>query len=190
MRKEKITDFVSLIYGRILSKEMRSSKKGFRAGFPCFIINGKYIQIGNSYLFKGCRIEAIDWYQGKIYKPQIIIEDGVNINPDCHIGAIHKIVIEENVLIGSHVLITDHFHGKIEAEELKIPPVKRKLYSKGPVIIKRNVWIGENAVILPGVTIGENAIIGANAVVTKDVPSNAVVGGNPARVIKDLTGIG
>lgn len=186
MRKQKRTDLLALAYGWIIARKMKKSKKGLRAVFPCFILNSKYMETGAAYLFKGCRIEAIDCYKGKIYRPQIIIEDGVSINANCHIGAINKIVIEKNVLIGSNVLITDHFHGKIEAGELKIPPVKRKLYSKGPVIIKRNVWIGENAVILPGVTIGENAIVGAGAVVTKDVPSNAVVGGNPARVIKTL----
>jgi acetyltransferase-like isoleucine patch superfamily enzyme len=53
-----------------------------------------------------------------------------------------------------------------------------------PVHIKKNVWIGVNVTILAGVTIGENAIIGAGSVVTKDVPANAVVVGNPARVIK------
>lgn len=55
-----------------------------------------------------------------------------------------------------------------------------------PVHIKRNVWIGVNVTILPGVTIGENAVVGAGAVVTKDVPDNAVVVGNPARIIKYL----
>jgi len=55
-----------------------------------------------------------------------------------------------------------------------------------PVHIKKNVWIGVNTTILPGVTIGENAIVGACSVVTKDVPDNAVVVGNPARVIKYL----
>ena len=52
--------------------------------------------------------------------------------------------------------------------------------------IKQNVWIGEKASIMPGVTIGKGAIVGANAVVTKDVPDFAVVGGNPAKIIKLL----
>lgn len=58
---------------------------------------------------------------------------------------------------------------------------------KGPVVIGNNVWIGESARILSGVTIGDGAIIGANAVVTHDVPSGAVVGGVPAKVIKMMT---
>ena len=64
--------------------------------------------------------------------------------------------------------------------------MKRKLISKGPVIISDNVWVGEGVVILPDVSIGKNAIIGANTVVTKDVPDNAVVAGNPAKLIKIL----
>ncbi len=56
--------------------------------------------------------------------------------------------------------------------------------SKGAVIIKDNVWVGEGVAILSGVTIGENAIIATNAVVTKDVPANSVVGGIPAKIIK------
>lgn len=155
--------------------------------FPFYYRGEKYFSFGKHIrLGRGARIEALDQYCGKKYKPQIIIMDGVTTSPNIHIGAISKIVIGKGVLIGANVLITDHYHGKIDTEELKIPPAKRKLYSKGPVIIEDNVWIGENVAILPGVTIGKNAIIGANSVVTKDVPSNSVVGGNPARVIKSL----
>ena len=60
------------------------------------------------------------------------------------------------------------------------------MYSKGPVIIQDNVWIGEKATILPGVTIGEGAIIGANSVVTKDVPAKSLVVGCPAKIVKTL----
>ena len=65
-----------------------------------------------------------------------------------------------------------------------MPANMRPMYSKGPVVIEDNVWIGEMVCILPNVRIGKGSIIGANAVVTKDVPANALVGGNPARVIK------
>ena len=55
-----------------------------------------------------------------------------------------------------------------------------------PVRIEDNVWIGGGAILLPGVTVGDNSVIGAGAVVTRDVPANTVVAGNPARVIREL----
>jgi len=103
-----------------------------------------------------------------------------------HIGCTNKIVIGDNVLIASRVYITDHSHGEVTIDALNIPPNFRPIISKGPVIIEDNVWIGEGVCILSGVTIGKNAIIGANSVVTKNVSPNSVVGGVPARVIKQL----
>ena len=80
--------------------------------------------------------------------------------------------------------ISDNNHGSTDFDTLHEVSVNRKLYTKGPVIIGNNVWIGDKATILGGVTIGDGAVIAANAVVTKDVPAYSVVGGNPARVIK------
>ncbi|HJA54209.1 MAG TPA: hypothetical protein H9951_02305 [Candidatus Bacteroides intestinigallinarum] len=88
--------------------------------------------------------------------------------------------------MGSKVYITDHFHGHIKEFEKDIPPFKRELYSKGEVYIDKNVWIGDAVVIMPGVFVGEGAIIGANAVVTRDVPPFSVVGGVPAKILKQL----
>ena len=97
------------------------------------------------------------------------------------------IKIDSNVLIGSRVLITDHSHGNNEIADLLLPPSQRVLYSKGPVIIEENVWIGDGAAVLPNVTIGKNSIIGANTVITKDVPPNCIVVGNPARIVKTFS---
>ena len=72
------------------------------------------------------------------------------------------------------------------AESMKKSPVEREIYSKGAVRIGNNVWIGDKATILPGVTIGDGVIIGANSVVTKNIPDYCVVGGNPAKVIKSI----
>lgn len=55
-----------------------------------------------------------------------------------------------------------------------------------PILIKRNAWIGAGATILPGVTIGENSVVAAGAVVSKDVPDNVVVGGVPAKILKEI----
>lgn len=151
------------------------------------IKNSCYISIGDNFgAIKNIRIEAWDEYMGEKFSPEIIIGNNVIMNNDIHIGCINKIVIGNNVLMASRIYISDHFHGEITTSAISLPPEKRRLYTKGAVIVGDNVWIGEGVCIMPGVTIGANAIIGANAVVTRDVPLNAVVGGNPARIIKQL----
>lgn len=101
-----------------------------------------------------------------------------------HITCANRVVIGDNCLTGKWVTITDNSHGETDYESLCMPPGKRPVTSKGPVIIGNNVWIGDKATILPGVTIGDGVVVAANAVVTKDVPAYSVVAGNPARIIK------
>lgn len=154
---------------------------------PCIIKNPQYISIGNNFTsLYNLRLEAWDQYAGQHFHPSLVIGDNVNMNTDCHIGCIELVEIGNNVLIASRVYISDHSHGDISAEALAQPPVDRPLRTKGPVRIEDNVWLGEGVCVLPGVTIGRNAIVGANAVVTRNVPANSVVGGNPARIIKQF----
>ena len=101
-----------------------------------------------------------------------------------HITATNEIIIGNNCLTGKWVTISDNNHGATSLEDLQLPPLRRKVVSKGPVIIGNNVWIGDKATILGGVIIGDGAVVAANSVVTKDVPAYSVVAGNPARVIK------
>lgn len=68
-----------------------------------------------------------------------------------------------------------------------MPPIKRQLNSKGETIIGNKVWLGDNVVVLSGVKIGNNSIIGANSVVTKDIPSFSIAVGSPAKVIKTIS---
>lgn len=155
--------------------------------FPITSYGLKYISVGSN--FNACsrlRIEAYDKHLNSSYTPEIIIGDNVNIGYDCHIGCVNKIIIGDNVLMASKIFITDHFHGDTSENNIKLPPNLRPVISKGPVIIEDNVWIGESVSIMPNVTIGKNSIIGANAVITKDVPENSVVAGNPAKIIKKL----
>ncbi|MBP1617531.1 MAG: putative acetyltransferase [Bacteroidetes bacterium] len=161
--------------------------KGFRVEYPLRLLGGKDISIGNYFnAFGRLRLEAFDNHNGYKFSPEIIIGNNVSLNFDCHIGCINRIKIGDNVLIASRVSILDHSHGEISSEALGIPPSKRKIVSKGPIIIEDNVWIGEGAVILPNVIIGKNTIIGANSVVTKSFPANSVIGGIPAKLIKQL----
>jgi maltose O-acetyltransferase len=101
-------------------------------------------------------------------------------NFDCTILDVCEVRIGDNCMMGPGVHIYTAMH--------PLDPTERnsgREYAK-PVTIGDNVWIGGAAVINPGVTIGDNAVIASGAVVTKDVPADTVVGGNPAKVIKQL----
>lgn len=92
------------------------------------------------------------------------------------IGAFKSIELGNNVRCGANTLITDaDWH--LDDPRAGVPK---------PVIIKDNVWLGVNAVVMKGVTIGENTVIGANSVVTKSIPANVIAAGNPCKVIKQL----
>lgn len=151
------------------------------------IANPHCISIGdNFYGGYNLRMEAILKYNHQQFDPKIEIGNNVKINNDVHIGCIDKIVIGNNVLMASRIYIADHSHGDTNERSMILPPSMRNITSKGPVIVKDNVWIGEGACILSGVTIGYNVIIGANAVVTKDIPDNSIAVGSPARIVKTV----
>ena len=118
--------------------------------------------------------------------PVLEIGNHVNIGDDSNISCINKISIHDGVRLGRKVMINDNSHGNFTIEDLKKSPIDRCLISKGPIIIEKNVWIGEMAIILGNVHIGEGAIVAANAVVTKDVPPFSIATGVPARILKRL----
>jgi acetyltransferase-like isoleucine patch superfamily enzyme len=151
------------------------------------LVGSKYINIGDNVIFnENIVLTAWDNYYGQQFSPQITIGNGSNIGGYSKITAINKITIGNDVLIGRNVLITDHVHGHSLRELLDIPPSKRNLYSRGHVIIEDNVWLGEKVSVLPGVTIGKGSIIGANAVVTKNIPAYCIACGIPAKIIKTM----
>ena len=85
---------------------------------PVYFKNPKYFSIGSNFSAgPGLRIEAWDNYEGDSFVPEIIIGNSVAINWNVHIGAINRIEIQDNVLIGSNVLITDHAHGNITLDD-------------------------------------------------------------------------
>jgi acetyltransferase-like isoleucine patch superfamily enzyme len=108
------------------------------------------------------------------------IGKNVFINHACSCVDLGGITIEDNVLIGPRVNLVSENH--------PLSPSEREYLIGNPVVIKRNAWIGAAATILPGITVGENSIVAAGSVVTKDVPPNTIVGGVPARIMKEIEG--
>ncbi|MDE6378964.1 MAG: acyltransferase [Muribaculaceae bacterium] len=152
------------------------------------LVGEKYISVGEEcYFGKDVQLTATDSFEGQTFSPSITIGNNCSIHDYAHVTAINCIHIGNNVRTGKNVLITDNAHGASDPVILDMAPNHRPLYSKGPVIIEDNVWIGAKSSIMPGVTIGRGAIIGAGSVVTKDIPSYALAAGNPARVIKIMS---
>lgn len=112
------------------------------------------------------------------YGKNIRLGQNVFINFDCIFLDLGGITIDDNVMIAPKVSLLSEGH--------PIPSENRHSLVPGHIHIKRNTWIGANATILPGVTIGENAVVAAGAVVNRDVPDHAVVGGVPAKIIKTI----
>lgn len=114
-------------------------------------------------------------------QPTLRIGDGTYIGRFAQINAWRSVTIGRNVLIADRVFISDADH------TFSDPATPIRLQGDsflGAVTLHDGCWIGIGAVILPGVTVGRNAVVAANAVVTGDVPDHTVVGGIPARVIK------
>src|SRR4051812_32122218 len=106
------------------------------------------------------------------------IGKNVFINHACSFLDMGGITIEDEVLIGPKVNLITENH--------PLDPANRRALVTKPIVVKRKAWIGAAATILPGVTIGENSVVAAGAVVSKDVPDNTIVGGVPAKVLKNL----
>ena len=148
----------------------------FNRIFKAIFLN---VSIGNSCSFRrvqfkgkariedGCRISG---------QPKIIIGKNFYLNANCHL--LGEITIGNDVMVGPQTVFWSRDHGS----SIGTPMNKQSHISK-PIIIHNDVWIGANVTILKGVTINNGSIIAAGAVVTRDVPANAIVGGTPAKII-------
>lgn len=176
---------IAIIRSYWLSLEFSVIGKNVYFGKNFYGLGMKYIKLGNKVVLgNNCVLTAWSQYKGMFFSPSISIGNYCSFGEYNHITSINKIEIGDGLLTGRWVTISDNSHGNTHKKALESPPAERPLISKGPVIIGRNVWIGDKATILSGVTIGDCAVIAANTVVTKDVPSYSVVAGIPARIIK------
>jgi acetyltransferase-like isoleucine patch superfamily enzyme len=147
----------------------------------CFVCPGVKFEIGPdarvvlgrwSWVGDGCKIRA---HEG-------IIAIGAKsvLGQECTLSCYQQISIGRECIIADRTMMIDFDHGTAEVERA----IREQGIYKRDVRIGHNVWIGYGACILRGVTVGDNAVVGTSAVVTSDVPEDAVVGGAPARVLR------
>ena len=111
---------------------------------------------------------------------KLVIEEGCTIGNFNHIYATQSIILHKNVLTADKVYISDNLHGY---ENITVPIQQQPVIQKGEVEIGEGSWLGENVCVL-GAKIGKHCVVGANSVVTKDIPDYSIVVGAPAKIIK------
>lgn len=169
-----------------LLKTKLIDKRGRLFRFPIVIRGRKYIDFGMSLTTGvGCRFDCFPGIDSAAKK--LVFGKNVQINDYVHIVAMEKVTIGDDVLMASHVFISDNSHGSYKGDELdsdpRVPPIQRE-YRTSPVTIGKSSWIGEGVIIMPGVSIGEGCVIGAHSIVNRDIPNYTVAVGTPIRLIK------
>jgi len=140
-----------------------------RGGGEIGIIIGEDVIIG--------RHSAIQAKNGSIQ-----IGKKTNIGPQCVISANNSVTLGEELLIGAFCYIGG---GLYHSERTDIPMVRQGMYSKGPLIIEDDVWLGAGSIVLDGIHVGRGCIVGAGSVVTRNLPEYSVAVGTPAKVIRE-----
>jgi acetyltransferase-like isoleucine patch superfamily enzyme len=172
---------------RMLPGQVRARSFGLRGrqvtlGKGSLITCADRITVGDRVAIRaGARLECVaahdDGEPGRL-----VIGAGVLCEHRVHLGCAYRIEIGEGTLIASDVTIIDHDH------TMPGPRDPRRILDMelagAPIMIGRNVWLGEKSSVLKGVTIGDGAVVGAHAVVTRDIPARAIAVGIPARVIR------
>lgn len=158
---------------------------GWRVAFNkgTVIKNAKYISLGNNvYLGKNSFLQVPrEHISHNSSKPKLIIEDDVSVNIGTMISAVKSIHIKKGVGIAQYCFIGDHDH---DYKNISKPIRHQPLANVAPIIINEGTWIANKVTVCSGVTIGKHCVIGANSVVTKDIPDYSVAVGAPAKVIK------
>ncbi|MEH3054114.1 MAG: acyltransferase [Patulibacter minatonensis] len=155
-----------------------------RRSFPRWPLHGadvlEMLRDGRLTLGEQVHLEPNVWITGGP-EATIAIGGGTFLNQGVMVSAADSITIGEHCMFANGSLITDANH---RFDDLELPIPWQGFTSKGPVVIGDNVWAGANVVITSGVTIGRRTVIGANSVVTSDLPDFAICAGAPAKVLR------
>lgn len=162
-------------------------RKGIYLG-PMAEVNGaECMEISPGFYVRyGLWMDAITRYRGQVFFPTLQVGRNFSASRFLHIACINKVTIGDDCLFGSNIIVTDHSHGN-PRELLKDPPnspISQPLFSNGEVLIGDRVWLGDNVVILPGSLIGNDVIVGANSVVSGELPPGHICVGVPCRPIR------
>lgn len=182
-KKNKFERAISMCratYSIVHRKEFSAIGKKSYFMKPIFLSGTKYIEMGEDVgIWNNARVEVIDRWNNQTFMPKLVIGNNVKIGQDLHIACADSITIEDDVLISSGVFITDLSHITDDYDKAVL---EQDITTK-PVKICKGAFIGKDCMIMPGVTLGRHCVVGANAVVTKDVPECTTVAGVPARKI-------
>ena len=152
-----------------------------RTDGPAFVGPGVKLEIGRdavlhlgrwSWIGHGCKI--------RVHEGEVRIGAKTVLGQECTISAYQHVSIGRECIVADRAMLIDFDHGMVEVER----PIRAQGIYKRDVRIGHNVWVGYGACFLRGVTVGDNSVVGTYAVVTKDVPENAVVAGAPARILR------
>jgi acetyltransferase-like isoleucine patch superfamily enzyme len=147
----------------------------------CFICPGVKFEIGpNAKLHIGRWTWIGHGSKIRVHEGEVRIGAKTVMGQECTISAYQHVEIGRECILADRVMLIDFDHGVVEVER----PIRLQGIYKRDVKVGSNVWMGYGACVLRGVSVGDNAILGTNAVATKDVPANAVVGGVPAQLIR------
>ncbi len=165
----KATAFLRHSFVRVwLRNRFLAKQYGFVGPHCSIFVVGQHSRIKhgrNLVLARFCELQS---------RGELQIGDNFFANDFVRVIAVQRICIGDNCLLAPYVSLLDHDHSAVDRTE----------FVSDPIVIGNNVWIGEKATILKGVVIGDNTIVGAGAVVSKSMPADSIVAGNPARAIR------
>ena len=178
----RIGSMVSRVYSLLIKREF-DRLEGATIWWNVKLDNVSHMSVG-----RGVTVRSGSWLYavvsdqcGHKLNPRIEIQDGVYLGHRLHLTAVDRVTIEVGAMIADGVYISDNIH---DYHDVNVPIQRQAVVSKGPLSIGAGAFVGEGARIVGPVRVGRNSVVGANAVVTKDIPDFSVAVGIPATVIR------